>query len=405
MGIFSNIIKRDNSSVTVTTKGTVPMSATTEARPFNQALIFGMHSNVVALRLSAVYAALSLISNSIATLPIYVKQHKDNENTILENNPIQRLFYTMLQTKHVVIKQIVWDLLLWGNAFMYIKRKDGRPEKLIYLQHGDVQIDYKKEQDLVQYNVSNHMSVPSVVKQQDMLHFARDTYDGVIGRGFIFFAEDIINLAGFTQQAAENFFGSGCNLTGILQFNGRLRDEQKEAIRQQWVQIHSTSAAGGGLGVIEGDAKYIPISQNSSDAQMLQTREFNITEIARFFNISPILLGDLSHSSYNSIEDSQIEFVTHTLLPIINLLEDEINRKLIINSKQYIDFDEASLLKGNKATLANYYTSLVSNAILTINEARQALGWNPVDGADDLIIPYSDISQNKINSDNEEEQE
>lgn len=393
---FRNIFKRNDSTVTVQTQGVVPKSESSEPIPFNSALLFALRDRINALRLSAVYAALSIISNSIATLPIYVKQRKDNMNTILENNPIQKLFYNMLQSKHTAIKQIVWDLLTWGNAFMYIKRKDGKPDKLIYLQHGDVQVDYKKEQDLVQYQVCNHNNVPKVVKQEDMLHFAKDTYDGINGRGFIFFAADIINLAGFTQQAAENFFGSGCNLTGILQFKGRITDKQKEAIRQQWVQIHGSSGLGGGLGVIEGDAEYIPISQNSSDAQMLDTRKYNVEEIARFFNISPVLLGDLSNSSYNSIEDSQIEFVSHTLLPIINLMEEEINRKLITNPRHYIDFDETELLRGDKATLADYYTKLVTNAILTVDEARMALHYNPMgtEYSSSLIIPFTKIEDN-----------
>lgn len=403
MGIFTNIFRRNNSTVTVETQnGVVPKSESSEPIPFNSALLFALRDKINALKLSAVYAALSIISNSIATLPIYVKQRRDNENTILENSAIQKLFYSMLQSKHTVIKQLVWDLLLWGNAFVYIKRGNNKIEKLIYLQHGDVQVDYKKELDMVQYNVCNHNAVPKLVPASDMLHFARDTYDGVNGRGFMFFADDIIKLAGFTQEAAENFFGSGCNLTGVLQFKGRLTDKQKEAIRQQWMQIHSSAALGGGLGVIEGDAEYIPISQNSSDAQMLETREFNITEIARFFNINPILLGDLSHSSYNSIEDAQIEFVTHTLLPIINLLQDEIDRKMITSRNQYVDFDETELLKGNKSTLANYYSTLVSNAIITINEARQQLGFNPMEGANELILPYTDIAQNTIGGNNDE---
>lgn len=404
--IFTNIFKRNSSTVTTEVTGKVPMSQSSERADFTAALPFMTRSNIIALRLSAVYAALSLISNAIATLPIYVKQHKDDADTILENNSIQRLFYNMLQTKHNVIKQLVWDLLLWGNSYVYIKRKDGKPDKLIYLQHGDVTVDYKKEQDLVQYNVCNHNSVPKLVKQSDMLHFARDTYDGINGRGFMYFAADVINLTGYTQKAAEDFFGSGCNLTGILQFNRPLKPGQQEQIRSQWMQIHGNGAYGG-LGVLEGDSKYIPLSQNSADSQMLETRAFNITEIARFFNINPVLLGDLSHSSYNDIEQSQIEFCTHTLLPIINLFEDEINRKLITNSKQYIDFDESELMKGNMTTLANYYSTLVSNGIITIDESRKQLGFNAFnDGySNKILIPYTKISDNVINQDNIEDNE
>lgn len=400
--LFKNIFRRDNSTVTIETTGSVPKSESTpENSNYSAALMWYNYDKYQALKLSAVYAALSIISNSIAALPIYVKQIKDNSRTIVQNSKIQKLFYEMLQSKHTVIKQLVWDLLIYGNAFVYIKRDDkGNPVKLIYMQHGDVNIDYRKELDLVQYNCSNHKAVPAIVKQEDMLHFARDTKDGIEGRGFLCFADDIIKLSGFTQKAAQDFFGSGCNLTGILQFKRPLKPGQQEQIRSQWMQIHS--ANGGGLGVLEGDSEYIPIAQNSADSQMLETREFNISEIARFFNINPILLGDLSHNSYSSIEDAQIEFVTHTLLPIINLMEEEINRKLIKNSTQYIDFDENELLKGNKSTLANYYTSLVNGAIMTINEARRALDLNPIDGADDLIIPYTDLSQNTIGGIGEE---
>lgn len=403
MGNFlTNIFKRNSSKVTVeTSDGLVHKSESSESVPFISALTFGMRNNISALKLSAVYAALSLISNSIAAMPIYVKQRKENQQTTVENHPVQKLFYNMLQSKHTVIKQLILDLYLYGNAFMYIKRKDGKPEKLIYLQHGDVTVDYKKEQELVQYNVSNHNSIPKLVKQADMLHFARDTKDGVIGRSITWFASDIIDLSGFTQNAAKDYFGSGCNLTGILQFKRPLKPGQQEQIRSQWMQIHSSG--GGGLGVLEGDSEYIPISQNSSDSQMLETREFNITEIARYFNINPVLLGDLSHSSYNTIEDANIEFIQRTLLPIINLLEEEINRKLITNTKQYIDIDETELLKGDKKTLAEYYSTLVSNAIISVDEARMALGYNPLntDYSSSLIIPYTDISQNVLGDKND----
>lgn len=400
---ITNILKRDAETQPILvsspeSNGLVPMSPSSKVTNYISPLLFNRKDNYNALKLSAVYAAISIISNSIASLPIYVKQRKDNAATILENNYIQKLFYNMLQSKHAVIKQVVWDLILWGNAFIYIKRKDGRPEQLIYLEHGDVQVNYRKEYDKVEYNVCNHMSIPNKVNQEDMLHFAKDTYDGINGRGFIVFASDIINLAGFTQLAALKFFSSGCNLPGILKFKGRLTDKQKSDIRSQWMQIHGSE--GGGIGVLEGDADYESISQNSADSQMLETRQYNVEEIARFFNISPVLLGDLSHSSYNDIEQCQIEFVTHTLLPIINLLEDEINRKLITSRNQYIDFDENALMKGNMSTLANYYSTMVSNAIYTHNECRKALGLNPIDGGDELVLPFTKISDNIINESN-----
>ena len=419
MGIFQNILTNNiwskrllkrgldisDQSVDQST-GKVMASQSSPEATYTSPLLYHSYTSITAMNLSAVYAAISLISNAISCIPIYVKQQKDNEKTIVKNSRIQKLFYNMLQSKHIVIKQLVIDLLLYGNAYVYIKRVDGKPEKLIYMQHGDVQIDYKKQEDKVQYLCSNHKSVPSIVPQDDMLHFAKDTIDGIQGRGFLIFAKDVIDLAGFTMQAASDYFSSGCNLTGLLQFSGRLRDEQKAAIRQQWMQIHGTGSRSGGLGIIEGDSQYIPISQNSSDAQLLDTRAYNVEEIARFFNINPVLLGDLSHSSYNDIEQAQLEFIQHTLLPIIDLFQEECNRKLITVTNQYIDFDETYLLKGNMSSMSGYYTSLVSNGIITIDEAREKLGWNPFnDGySDKILIPFTKISDNVINQDNNQDE-
>ena len=134
---------------------------------------------------------------------------------------------------------------------------------------------------------------------------------------------------------------------------------------------------------------------------MLETRRFNVTEIARWFNINPILLGDLSHTSYSDIEQANIEFVQHTLLPWIEMLQNELTRKLIVNRKRYIDLDENVLLKSNKTNQANFCKTLVSAGIMTANEARAQLGLNQMEGADDLVIPFTKISDNKINTNND----
>jgi len=373
--------------------------------PYSEALIFGQYGNIAPILISAVYAALSIISNSIATLPIIVKQTTDNKTNVVPNHKIAKLFYNTLLSKHTLMKSLVWDLLLYGNSYLYIKRIDDKPMELIYLEHGDVTVDYDKLNGRLRYQISNHAGIPTRVNYTDVLHFAKDTRDGINGRGFLFFGADVIKLAGFTQQAAEDYFSTGCNIKGILSFKGQVKDEQKQKIRSQWQQIHGAGNAGAGIAVLEGDSNFIPVSQNSSESQMLETRLFNVTEIARLFNISPVLLGDLSHTNYSSIEDANIEYIGHCLLPIINLMQEEMNRKLMPNStKYYIDIDETVLMQGNKTTMAGYFQTLVSNGILTINEARTALGYNELDGASDLIIPFTNIESNKISEVDESEE-
>ena len=127
------------------------------------------------------------------------------------------------------------------------------------------------------------------------------------------------------------------------------------------------------------------------------------TGLNKWFNLYGISTDNYDKVLSQHIEDDNIEFIQRTLLPIINLLEEEINRKLITNTKQYIDIDETELLKGDKKTLAEYYSKLVSSAIITVDEARIALGYNPLntDYSSSLIIPYTDISQNVLGDKNE----
>lgn len=135
----------------------------------------------------------------------------------------------------------------------------------------------------------------------------------------------------------------------------------------------------------------------------METRLFTVSEVARFFNISPVLLGDLSHSSYATIEASQLEFLTHTLTPYIEILENEFNRKLISKEDNVVfDWDEMHLLLADKQSTASYLSTMVSSGIMSINEARHTINMEPIPDGDKHIIAYTDINQNTIGKSSEE---
>ena len=148
---------------------------------------------------------------------------------------------------------------------------------------------------------------------------------------------------------------------------------------------------------------YTPLSGNANETQMLETRLFNVAEIARYFNINPVLLGDLSKSSYNTIEAANLEFLTHTLMPYVSMVQDEFNRKLVKPSEAgiTIDLDESYLIKADKDSTAQYLKTLVDSGIITRNEARKQLGYNEMDGCDDLIVPFTNIKDNTIGTQQE----
>jgi HK97 family phage portal protein len=171
------------------------------------------------------------------------------------------------------------------------------------------------------------------------------------------------------------------------------------------------SGRGKNIAVLGSDLDYTPIGSTAAESQLLETRGFNIDEVARYFNISPQLLGDLAHTQYGSLEQAQLDFLMHCLMPYISMIEDEFNRKLLKPSEStlFIDLDENHIMKADKQATANYLSTLTSAGIMSINEARHLLDLAPVDGGDDLIIPYTNIEDNtigktKTNDKNTEEQ-
>lgn len=367
---------------------------------YSSPLLFGSYTQNNFLSIPAVYAALDIISSSIALMPINLRQKEENKDTIVENSPITALFDNMLQSKYTLFRTIVFDTIWWGNSFIYIKRDGkGNPIKLTYLQHGDVAIEYDKFNDTVSYNVVNHRNIPKKVKQYDMLHFIKNSKDGITGIGLLAYASGAMKLTDNMNNAASDFFGSGCGINGILKFQGMVPDKSKKDIREQWSAIHGAGSVGGGLAVVGGDCDFIPVNADPTKSQMLESRQFSIAEIARYFGISPLLLQDLSHGNTTAIEAVSIQFVKYTLMPLVSLIENELNRKLLTGiTNMWLDLDESVLLSSDKQAMANYLSTLTKNGIITTNEARKQLDLNPMEGGDELIIPYTDLGMNTIGS-------
>jgi HK97 family phage portal protein len=351
-----------------------------------------------ALSQSAFFAAVNLISNSVAEMSWEVKS-KENEE-IPDKFYANHIFDNALLSQFILTKQLILDVLLHGNGFAYIERdKKGMPINLVYLPWGQCNIVYNKINGSLFYQapiVSN-----SLIEPINMIHLRIHSVDGIIGKPITAFAKNAITLSGSADKAAQEFFSSGMTVKGILSTEApRLTKDQRESIRSAWNE--SQVGNGAGIAVLESGMKFNAISSNSKDSELLETRLFNVQEIARFFNISPVLLGDLSKSSYNSIEQAMIQFTVNCLAPYVMNLEQELNKKLILpsdQSKYYIDICEEDIIKTDKSAQVTYLSTLVDKGIISRNEARKQLGFGPVDGGDELTVSYSDPSQNNINKD------
>lgn len=349
------------------------------------------------LSLSTVYSAVNLISDAIACLPITIKAHSKEGITELDQHPLKDIFTSNLTTKYTLFKTILQSVLLKGNAYCYIERKAGKVVGLRYLQPEDVQIYYRKETKELYYTCS-YIGGTKRIMPADILHFLKYTVDGVQGISVLSHARRSLNIANQTENTAETFFSSGCNLNGVIKVHNNLSNEQKQDIATSW-----KTTFGGGVVVVPSNMDYQPISVSGEDAQMLQSRQYNVADIARFFNISPVLLGDLSNAGYSTIEATNLQFLSYTLNPYIVMLEEELNRKLVSGGDNLeINLDETAILRTDKAQQASYYSTLLSMGVLSINEVRKELGLNAVEGGDNHNLAYNDVSKSNIAGTEEE---
>lgn len=369
--------------------------AETTGSVYSDALLFNPYalSNNSAQSLSAVYRATEIISDSIASLPIEVLNNKNKE----VNNHINRLFkqrdYCGL-TKYNFFKMLIQSVILNGAGYAYIYRENGVPVKLKYIPKTDVQIFYNEQYEM-QYYTCDKIKHGKILPQ-DMIHLIKNTKDGVNGQSVIQFAHRSLNIAYQSEACAKNYFDNGGSLSGILTVQGQISEKQRDQIKAAWNQTYTTG--NGGIAVLQGNMSYQPVQVGAKDVQLLESRQWNVEDIARFFSIDPVMLGCHTGNSYNTVEAVQQQFVFLTLAPYIQMVEEEFTRKLCGDNCR-ISLNENYFLRSDKQSEATYYTSLVNAGLITPDEAREALGYEPM-GLNDLIIPYTKVSDNKINSDN-----
>ena len=363
--------------------------------------IFKQH-NSFALSLSAVYSAVELISNSIALLPIQVKFKDDKgEPQVNSEHELNLAFNNNDMSKYMIIKMMVVDMLLFGNGYALIERSGGHVTGIRYLESNDVQVQWDKYKKKLYYTCNTVAG--KIIQPENILHIYKNSRDGHTGIGVLKYAARTIDLANYTENSSLDYFAKGLNVTGIVHAKQPMNKIQaQQALNSIEGNVNADKAY---YKFLPFDIDFQPLTQNAKDAQMIETRLFNVSEIARFFNISPVLLQDLSKSSYSTVEAANLQFLTQTLLPYISIIEAEFNRKLVGEENIFIDLDEREFLRTDSQSTANYYVTLVNAGILSRNEVREQLGYNKVEGGDELAIPYTNTEQNTFGDKSEEKPE
>ena len=328
-----------------------------------------------AMQTSAVYACVRILAESVAGLPLHVYERTANgSKSTKPSHPLYRLLHdepNREMTSFVFRETLMSHLLLWGNAYAQIIR-DGRgfPIALYPLLPDRMAVDRNESGELVYTYQSDKGQVK--LRRENILHIPGLGFDGLIGYSPIAMAKNAVGLALATEDYGAAFFANGANPGGVLEHPGVIKPEQADRLRESW-QSQFGGANAHKVAVLEEGLKFHQMSIPPEQAQFLETRKFQINEIARIFRVPPHMVGDLEKSSFSNIEQQSLEFVKYTLDPWVVRWEQSFQQALILPSEKatiFIKFNLDGLLRGDYQSRMQGYSTGIQNGFMSVNDVR-----------------------------------
>lgn len=339
------------------------------------------YSNTQAMRLSTAYACTNLLSNSVALLPIKIVKYVDGRKVEVSDHPLHRILNLTPNNrfnKFNFMKLLIESVILNGNGYIYINRDERLNVKSLNLIDPAYVTPLPQEDGSVKYLVAG---MNAAVDSVNMIHIFQHCDSMMNGISVIKYADMALKGAWNKEIHSDKFFAGGAGLMGVLKASAPLTDAQKTQIAQSWERSISKTASGG-VAILPQGLDFQSISVSPEDSQLLESRAYDVVQICRFFNVSPLKVFDYSHMSYSSLEQVSLSYLQDSVLPYTQLLEDELNKKLFKPSEvgEYgVDFDYTEIIQADKKSEADYYRQLLVNGIMSINEVRNKLGYSPVE--------------------------
>jgi HK97 family phage portal protein len=355
-----------------------------------------------AMQQTAVYACVRILAEAIAGLPLHVYQYNDDGG---KERVVDHPLYTLLHdepnpemTSFVFRETLMSHLLIYGNAYAQLVR-DGRgnvlalypllPNKVSVSRaaNGELVYSYRLEQE---ENPLKPEGGSIVLRKDEVLHIPGLGFDGLIGYSPIAMAKNAVGMAIATEEYGASFFANGANPGGVLEYPGTLKDPQH--IRDNWDAAYKGSTNSHKVAILEDGMTFKQVAIPPEQAQFLETRKFQINEIARIFRVPPHMVGDLEKSSFSNIEQQSLEFVRYTLDPWVIRWEQSLRQSLILPDEKkslFIKFNVDGLLRGDYQSRMAGYATARQNGWMSANDIRELEDMNRIpaeDGGDAYLI-------------------
>lgn len=360
--------------------------------PVGQQSASGMKvTTETAMRTSAVFACVRLISETVGSLPVMVYQRKSNgSKTPVATHPLFNTLHdtpNAWQTPMEFREMSVAALMLRGNSYAFKNiGARGQIEELIPLHPDRVKPMWKDDAILYEVQQGNEGSRKTETYTSEYIHHVRGlSLDGLTGISPIDYQKESIGTALAAQDYGSRFFANDATPRGVLQHPTNFKDKESLLrFKMGWREAqtgpnrHSTA-------VLEDGVIYKEIGMTNEAAQFLETRKFTVTDIARIFRVPPHMIADLERATFSNISDQSIEFVVYCIRPWVVRLEQAIKRDLIVEPDIFVKFNVDGLLRGDMTARYTAHATSITNGWMTRNEVRELEDMNPLDGLDEPL--------------------
>ena len=367
-----------------------------------------------AMQMTAVYACVRILSESIAGLPLHMYRYEeDGSKTKAVEHPLYHLLHdepNPEMTSFIFRETLMSHLLLWGNAYAQIIRNGKGDIIALYpLMPNRMKVERNAKGQLYYEYQTMKEDAPTMkgavyqLDPSEVLHVPGLGFDGLVGYSPIAMAKNAIGLAIAAEEYGSKFYANGAAPSGVLEHPNVLKDPAK--VRDSWNDAFGGSSNAHRVAVLEEGMKYTPISISPNEAQFLETRKFQIDEIARIFRVPPHMVGDLEKSSFSNIEQQSLEFVKYTLNPWVCRWEQALQRALLSDDekgKYFFRFNVEGLLRGDYQSRMQGYATARQNGWMSANDIRELENIDriPAELGGDLylvngnMLPLSQVEQN-----------
>lgn len=345
-------------------------------------------NETTAQRVSAVYACVQAISETVASLPLILFKRNGEDRERAVDHPLYRVLHDMANPEQTALEfreYLQACVLLRGNGYARIVRGlDGQVRELWPLSPDRVSV--VRAAGNLAYDYTDGNGVLHRLLAHEVLHLRhRLGDDGVLGVSPIAAARGVVELALAESDHGVNTFSNGAKLLGVLKFPGKLNSEQREAIRSSWSTQYAGGRNAGRTAILEHGVDFQSVSMSLEDAEWIAARQFSVEEVARLFRVPPTVIGDLRHGNYSNSVEMARQFVTMSLRRHLVAWEQAIAKQMLVTGGQQIYFAEhqvEGLLRGDSVNRADFYDKGIASGWLLPSEARRLENLPTIEGID-----------------------